>query len=204
MVLTRRQLQEKEQQQQLAMEDAPTISNGNAPSSTSSSTIGNKSSSVGIHHPPKTLQHQAMEIAAATKMSQQQQMNGQQRNQQQPQQTKAVTPRWVYILLVVFALLTILTIPHPFHPTIKDGPTVRHVFYYGWLTAMSTGLGALPFLLYPDVGTYWVGISNGTFIINVKHNRNLMIVSSFPSAQKSYENMLLHVFFLLLQLLRRV
>ena len=101
-----------------------------------------------------------MEIATATKMSQQQQMNGKEKNQQQ--QTKPVTPRWVYVLLVIFALLTILTIPHPFHPTVKDGPTIRHVFYYGWLTAMSTGLGALPFLLYPDVGTYWVGISNGT------------------------------------------
>ena len=148
MVLTRRQLQEKEQQQS-AMEDAPTMVNGNVPTSSTSA-------SGGVHHPPKTLQHQAMEIAAATKISQQQKMNGLQ------SQTKTVTPQWVYILLVIFALLTILTIPHPFHPTIKDGPTVRHVFYYGWLTAMSTGLGALPFLLYPDVGTYWVGISNGT------------------------------------------
>lgn len=164
MVLTRRQLQEKEQQQRAAMEDAPAMVNGSVPSSTST-TSGSKSSASGLHHPSKTLQHQAMEVAAATKMSQQQ-MNGQQRSQPQP--TKAVTPRWVYILLVVFALLTILTIPHPFHPTIKDGPTVRHVFYYGWLTAMSTGLGALPFLLYPDVGTYWVGISNGTSKISPK------------------------------------
>jgi hypothetical protein len=165
MVLTRRQLQEREQQQQqqVVIEDtASTMVNGTAPSSASTNTGGNRSSSVGVHHPSKTLQHQAMEIAAATKMSQQQQMNGQPRTQQQQQQTKAVTPKWVYMLLVIFALLTILTIPHPFHPTMKDGPTVRHVFYYGWLTAMSTGLGALPFLLYPDVGTYWVGISNGT------------------------------------------
>ena len=146
MVLTRRQLQEREQQQQqFTMGDS------------ASTATGSKSSSTGLHHPSKTLQHQAMEVAATTKASQQQ-MNGQPKGQQ----AKLVTPRWVYILLVVFALLTILTIPQPFHPTIKDGPTVRHVFYYGWLTAMSTGLGALPFLLYPDVGTFWVGISNGT------------------------------------------
>ena len=119
MVLTRRQLQEREQQQQVAMGDS------------ASTTTGSKSSSTGLHHPSKTLQHQAMEVAATTKASQQQ-MNGQPKGQQ----AKPVTPRWVYILLVVFALLTILTIPQPFHPTIKDGPTVRHVFYYGWLTAM--------------------------------------------------------------------
>jgi cation transport ATPase len=179
MVLTRRQLQEREQQQKVAMEDAPAMVNGSVPSSTST-TSGSKSSTSGLHHPSKTLQHQAMEVAAATKTSQQQ-MNGQQRSQ--PQQTKAVTPRWVYILLVVFALLTILTIPHPFHPTIKDGPTVRHVFYYGWLTAMSTGLGALPFLLYPDVGTYWVGISNGTS--KFRPNRNLTFFSITPCSKYS-------------------
>ena len=166
MVLTRRQLQEKEQQQQqFATEDLPAMVNGSSfpSSSTSTTTSGSKSSSSGVHHHhSKTLQHQAMEVATATKLSQQQ-LNGQQ-GSQPLQQTKAVTPRWVHILLLVFALLTILTIPHPFHPTIQDGPTVRHVFYYGWLTAMSTGLGAIPFLLYPDVGTYWVGISNGTSI----------------------------------------
>jgi hypothetical protein len=110
------------------------------------------------HHSPKTLQHQAMEIAAATKKSQQQ--NGRKRR---GSKKSSVTPKWVYALLIVFAILTIVTIPVPFHPTVQEGPTVRHVFYYGWLTAMSTGLGALPFLLFPDVATFWIGISNGTY-----------------------------------------
>ena len=72
------------------------------------------------------------------------------------------TPVWVYVLLFLFAGLSLLTIPQPFHPVHGQEPTILHVFYYGWLTALSTGLGALPFLLFPDIQSYWVGISNGT------------------------------------------
>jgi hypothetical protein len=136
MVLTRRQLQEQQQQQ-------TAVASGDSPT----------------HHPhSKTLQHQAMDLAAATKKSQL--PNGRSTNKKS---STATTENWVYVLLVIFVLLTIVTIPVPFHPTAPEGPTVRHVFYYGWLTAMSTGLGALPFLLYPDVATFWVGISNGTW-----------------------------------------
>lgn len=107
------------------------------------------------HVPPRTLQHQAMAVAASTKKDQQ---NGQQQNT-----PPAKTAPWVYVLLIGFAVLTYATIPVPLHPTPGTSPTIQHVFYYGWLTAMSTGLGALPFLFFPDVATYWVGISNGTF-----------------------------------------
>ena len=72
---------------------------------------------------------------------------------------KEVTPVWVYALLGVFFLVTVTTIPHPFHP--QGEPTLQHVFYYGWLTALSTGLGVAPFLFIPDVPSFWVGISNG-------------------------------------------
>lgn len=74
-----------------------------------------------------------------------------------------VTPTWVYVSIVVFAILTIVTIPVPFHPEPHKVPSLQHVFYYGWLTCMSTGLGALPFYLYPDIATFWIGISNGTY-----------------------------------------
>ena len=133
MVLTRRQLQEQQQQMAAASENA---------------------SPPHPHH--KTLQHQAMDLAAATKKGLPQ------RNGRGKKLSTSTTEAWVYVLLVIFVLLTIVTIPVPFHPTAPEGPTVRHVFYYGWLTAMSTGLGALPFLLFPDVATFWVGISNGT------------------------------------------
>ena len=107
------------------------------------------------HHAPKTLQHQAQEVAAHLK----QQLNGKVRYE------PPKTPTWVYPLLLAFAAITVVTIPHPFHPPHGQQPTIQHVFYYGWLTAMSTGLGALPFLLVPDVKSFWVGISNGTFAV---------------------------------------
>ena len=69
------------------------------------------------------------------------------------------TPFWVIALLLVFVAVTVVTIPHPFQP--HGEPTMNHVFYYGWLTALSTGLGVLPFMCLPDVPAFWVGISNG-------------------------------------------
>lgn len=97
-----------------------------------------------------------MEIAEATKKEL---LNGQ-------RSAPKTTPMWVYALLVGFAIMTYATIPEPFHPLPGVAPTIKHVFYYGWLTAMSTGLGALPFLLFPDVATFWVGISNGMLTID--------------------------------------
>jgi hypothetical protein len=49
--------------------------------------------------------------------------------------------------------------PHPLHP--ENEPTAQHVFYYGWLTAISTGLGVVPLLFAPNLASYWVGVSNG-------------------------------------------
>jgi len=72
------------------------------------------------------------------------------------------TPYWVYLLLLSFAVVTFTTRPVPFHPLHGEEPTIRHVFFYGWLTAISTGLGVLPFFFIPRVAMYWVGISNGT------------------------------------------
>lgn len=71
---------------------------------------------------------------------------------------KEKTPPWVPVILGLFAVITVTTIPRPFHP--EGEPSVQHVFYYGWLTALSTGLGVLPFVFLPDVPTFWVGISN--------------------------------------------
>jgi hypothetical protein len=73
---------------------------------------------------------------------------------------EATTPTWVLVLLVLFAVITYVTYPVPFQP--HGEPTLRHVFFYGWMTAISTGLGVLPFMVLQQVGKYWVGISNGT------------------------------------------
>jgi len=71
----------------------------------------------------------------------------------------AYTPVWVYVLLLIFAIISFITYPVPFQP--HGEPTLRHVFFYGWMTAISTGCGVLPFLVLPEIPKFWVGISNG-------------------------------------------
>lgn len=68
------------------------------------------------------------------------------------------TPMWAYVSFALLALVTYISIPTPFQP--HGEPTLMHVFFYGWLTAISTGFGVLPFIFLPNVATYWVGISN--------------------------------------------
>lgn len=71
------------------------------------------------------------------------------------------TPLSSIILMAVLIIITIVTIPSPLQPVGK--PTVQHVWYYGWITAVSTGLGVLPLVFMPNLDSYWVGISNGAF-----------------------------------------
>jgi len=127
---------------------------GAAAAAAESSTSNGTTAAPPHLHPPKTLQHQAQEVAAHLK----QEMNG--KATERPK-----TPVWVYLLLVLFAVITYATMPVPFHPPHGEEPTIQHVFYYGWLTAISTGFGALPFLLVPDVQSFWVGVSNGALLL---------------------------------------
>lgn len=63
-----------------------------------------------------------------------------------------------FILLVV--LVSIFTLP-------VDWSVVRaqHVWYYGWITAVSTGVGVLPFFFFSEPNKFWMGISNGNTIM---------------------------------------
>jgi hypothetical protein len=74
------------------------------------------------------------------------------------------TPIWVYGALVSFAIISYVTMPNPLQPHHGEEPSIQHVFYYGWLTAISTGLGAIPLVFAPNLASYWVGISNGRFL----------------------------------------
>mmetsp|Transcript_17931 Transcript_17931/g.36400 ORF Transcript_17931/g.36400 Transcript_17931/m.36400 type:complete len:342 (+) Transcript_17931:202-1227(+) len=51
-------------------------------------------------------------------------------------------------------LITLLTFP-----TSSSSLTLQ-VFFYGWLTCLSTGLGVLPLVLLGDLDDYWLGLSN--------------------------------------------
>lgn len=82
-------------------------------------------------------------------------------------QTQSTSP-WVYMAFVSFAVITYVTKPNPLQPHHGEEPTIQHVFYYGWLTAISTGLGALPLVFAPKLADYWIGISNGKFLSEKK------------------------------------
>lgn len=71
------------------------------------------------------------------------------------------TPVWVYIALLATAVISYVAMPRPLQPPHGEEPSIQHVFYYGWLTAVSTGLGAVPLAFAPNLASYWVGISNG-------------------------------------------
>lgn len=62
------------------------------------------------------------------------------------------------IALLVILIITVVTIPRPFQPAGK--PTLLHVWYYGWITAISTGLGVIPLIFIPKLDSYWMGVSN--------------------------------------------
>lgn len=50
------------------------------------------------------------------------------------------------LLVLAMAIITVVAKPD-LAPAIGQEPTVGHVFYHGWVAALSTGLGALPLLL---------------------------------------------------------
>lgn len=71
------------------------------------------------------------------------------------------TQSWVYGALAVFAIVSYVAMPDPIQPPHGEEPSIRHVFYYGWLTSISTGLGAIPLVFASNLAPYWIGISNG-------------------------------------------
>lgn len=69
----------------------------------------------------------------------------------------ATALEWAALALLVF--LTYFLMPDPLHA--EGEPSLKHVFYYGWLTAISTGFGIVPLIFAPNLASYWVGVSNG-------------------------------------------
>jgi hypothetical protein len=61
-----------------------------------------------------------------------------------------------YILLTIVILLTYFT-----YPSSERKVTLQHVWYNGWITAVATGAGALPFFFLNEPNKFWMGVSNG-------------------------------------------
>jgi zinc transporter ZupT len=63
------------------------------------------------------------------------------------------------VTVISMALITFFSRPNTLTP-VGGTPTIAHVFYYGWVAALSTGLGALPLVFMGTVKDHWLGISN--------------------------------------------
>jgi hypothetical protein len=68
---------------------------------------------------------------------------------------------WCTLLLII--IITILGYPSNLFPFTNDVQMISlfEVWYYGWITAVSTGLGIIPFFFVNKPNRYWMGISNG-------------------------------------------
>jgi cation transport ATPase len=71
------------------------------------------------------------------------------------------------ILLAIVLLITIATYPQE---NITNGVNIQHVWYNGWITAVATGFGVLPFFFLSEPNKYWMGISNGKFKMYIYTN----------------------------------
>lgn len=56
---------------------------------------------------------------------------------------------WTWAGFVLLTLVTKYTFPNELR---TSSPTLQHVWFYGWVTALSTGLGAAPLILAHDLG----------------------------------------------------
>ena len=62
-------------------------------------------------------------------------------------------------LVVILIIITVVTYPES--TSWNTHVQVQHVWYYGWITAISTGFGALPFFFFTEPRKFWIGVSNG-------------------------------------------
>lgn len=80
-----------------------------------------------------------------------------------------------YGLLAVLIIVTVVAYPYE---SIKGAsPTLGFVFYYGWITAISTGAGVLPFYIVDIPNKMWLGISNAVA-------SGMMVAASYSLARE--------------------
>lgn len=65
-----------------------------------------------------------------------------------------------YIIIAILAAITYVTYPGKTWGNKEFEPTIHTVFYYGWVSAISTGFGVLPLCFVSEMKEYWIGVSN--------------------------------------------
>lgn len=77
------------------------------------------------------------------------------------QENETKTPKTPLVTMGSFALIALIsyfTYPDTLQPVGR--PTLNHVWYFGWISALSTGLGVLPLIFSPKLDSYWIGVTN--------------------------------------------
>jgi hypothetical protein len=78
----------------------------------------------------------------------------------QSKTTKALNDYFSYSMWLLIAIVTIFTYPESWN---AGSVNYKHVWYYGWITAICTGVGILPFYFISEPDKFWLGISNGAY-----------------------------------------
>lgn len=75
---------------------------------------------------------------------------------------RSLRPQIDYVghgLLLLILLLTVYMYPTNWNSELRE-VDFKIVWYYGWITAISTGLGVVPFIFVSEPDNFWLGISN--------------------------------------------
>ena len=65
-----------------------------------------------------------------------------------------------YVIIIILAIITYVAYPGVTFGKNGHEPTIHTVFYYGWVSCISTGFGVLPLCFVSEMKEYWIGVSN--------------------------------------------
>jgi hypothetical protein len=84
----------------------------------------------------------------------------------EPKVTQASNSLKHYVALGVLAIVTYFSIPDPKGADTGQLAQCGRVWWFGLVTALSTGAGALPFLVVRDIPSFWVAVANGKSFVH--------------------------------------
>jgi hypothetical protein len=86
-----------------------------------------------------------------------------------------------YVGHVLLAIMVAISIFSYMSVSDESGKiTMYDIWYYGWVTAISTALGVIPFFFVKSPDRYWMGVSNGdNFFISNSLYHIMMVIFSY-------------------------
>ena len=94
-------------------------------------------------------------------------------------------------IVVAMVLITVFSRPNTLTP-VGESPSIQHVFHYGFVAALSTGLGALPLLFMGKVGCCRMLLAPEIYGLSLICSRNVKIQQSGQLAMSNHTNSRCH------------